>query len=89
MLPRAGILAEEQGKVAAENIISEIQGKQPSAKFDGAGVCIMEVGDGKAAPVRANFYGQPAPTWEFTPPSAEGYLEKHRFLTERMSAWFS
>jgi len=89
MLPRAGILAEEQGKVAAENIISEIQGKQPSAKFDGAGVCYMEVGDGKAAPVRANFYDQPAPTWEFTPPSVEGYREKHRFLTERMSAWFS
>lgn len=89
VLPRAGILAEEQGKVAAENIISLIQGKPPSAKFDGVGVCYMEVGDERAAPLRANFYGQPTPTWEFTPPSAEGYQEKYRFLTERMSAWFS
>jgi sulfide:quinone oxidoreductase len=89
MLPRAGILAEEEGKVVAENIISDLQGKEPSAKFDGKGVCFMEVGDEKAVPVRADFYNLPAPTVEFTPPSTEGYREKHRFMTERLATWFS
>jgi sulfide:quinone oxidoreductase len=89
LLPRAGVLAEKQGKVAAENIVNEIRGIKASAKFDGAGVCYMEVGGEKAAPVHSNFYHQPAPTWEFTPPSAEAYREKHRFLTDRMLAWFN
>jgi sulfide:quinone oxidoreductase len=88
LLPRAGILAEEQGKVVAENLIHEIQGREKKERFDGIGVCFMEAGDGKAAPVRANFYAEPNPTWEFTPPSADGFREKHRFLEERMAAWF-
>jgi sulfide:quinone oxidoreductase len=89
LLPRAGILAEEQGKVVAANLIREIEGATTREGFQGHGVCFMEVGDGKAAPVRANFYAEPNPTWESTPPSAEGLREKQRFLEERMSAWFS
>jgi len=89
LLPRAGILAEEQGKVVAANLIHEIEGATTREDFQGHGVCFMEVGDGKAAPVRANFYAEPNPTWESTPPSAEGLREKQRFLEERMSAWFS
>ncbi len=88
LLPRAGILAEEQGKVVATNLIHEIQGGGTSVRFAGEGVCFMEVGSGKAAPVRSNFYAQPSPNWEFTPPSEEGYREKQRFLEERMKAWF-
>lgn len=88
LLPRAGTLAEEQGKVVAANIIQEIQGDEKRAAFEGQGVCYMEVGDGKASPVRANFYAQPAPRWEISVPSAEGYQQKRRFLAERMEAWF-
>lgn len=88
MLPRAGILAEEQGKVVASNIVHEILGQEKLERFGGEGVCFMEVGDGKAAPVHAGFYAQPAPEWEITSPSAEGYQAKHRFLAERMKAWF-
>ena len=88
LLPRAGILAEEQGKVVAANLIHEIEGATAREEFQGNGVCFMEVGGGKAAPVRASFYAEPNPTWESTPPSAEGLREKQRFLEERMSAWF-
>jgi sulfide:quinone oxidoreductase len=88
LLPRAGVLAEEQGKVVAMNIISKIKGSQETARFGGEGVCFMEAGNGMAAPVRANFYAQPAPTWEFIPPSTKGFEEKTRFLTERMTRWF-
>jgi len=89
LLPRAGVLAEEQARVVAANIISEIKGETPTAQFNGKGKCIVEVGDGKAAPVHADFYAQPDPIWEFTPPSAEGFKEKQRFLTERMERWFN
>jgi sulfide:quinone oxidoreductase len=88
LLPRAGILAEEQGKVVAKNIIQHITGVGSLVEFDGRGVCYMEVGSEKAAPVNADFYAQPSPTWELTSPSEDGYRQKQRFLTERMEAWF-
>lgn len=89
LLPRAGILAEEQGKIAARNIIDEMQGVKKSAKFEGQGVCYMEAGDGRAAPVQANFFAQPEPTWEFSPPSEDGYRQKELFLEQRMKLWFA
>lgn len=88
LLPRAGVLAEEEGKVVAANIVHDIQGDGQRTMFEGQGVCFMEVGDGKAAPLRSHFFAQPEPKWEFTPPSAGGFEEKRRFLSERMTAWF-
>lgn len=88
MLPRAGALAEEQGKVVAQNIISEIQNSDRRVAFEGQGICFMEVGGGTAAPVQANFYAQPSPKWEIGPPSEEGFKQKQNFLDERMKAWF-
>lgn len=89
LLPRAGVLAEAQGKVVAQNLIREIEGKGETASFTGEGVCFMEAGDGKAAPVRSNFYAQPQPKWDFSPPSTQGFQDKQQFLSERMKAWFS
>jgi sulfide:quinone oxidoreductase len=88
LLPRAGILAEEEGKVVAANLIRHIRGEGEDESFDGTGVCFMEVGGEKAAPVRADFYAQPNPKWHFTAPSADGFQEKQRFVKERMNAWF-
>jgi sulfide:quinone oxidoreductase len=89
LLPRAGILAEEEGKVVAANLIREITGGGSRQEFRGEGVCFMETGDGKAAPVRANFYAEPVPKWEFTPPSAEGFRGKQQFVEDRMKDWFT
>jgi sulfide:quinone oxidoreductase len=89
LIPRAGALAEEQGKVVAANLIAEITGTGARREFQGNGVCYMEVGGGKAAPLKANFYAEPAPTWAFTPPDENGFREKHQFLEERMKAWFN
>jgi hypothetical protein len=57
-------------------------------EFQGKGMCIIETGGGMAAPVRANFFAEPAPTWEFAPKSREGFIEKREFLDDRMKAWF-
>lgn len=88
LLPRAGNLAEGQGRVVAQNIVRDIRGEEMSAKFDGEGVCYMEAGNGMAAPVRASFFAKPNPTWQFNKPSEEGYRQKRNFLEERMRAWF-
>jgi sulfide:quinone oxidoreductase len=88
LIPRAGVLAEGQGKVVASNLIQEIRGGQSRLEFDGKGVCFMETGGGNAAPVRANFYAEPVATWEFVPPSPDGLQAKQKFLEERMNAWF-
>ena len=88
LVPRAGIIAEEQGKVVSANLIREIVGGGRMEEFQGKGVCIMETGGGMAAPVRANFFAEPVPTWEFAPPSREGFIEKREFLDDRMKAWF-
>jgi sulfide:quinone oxidoreductase len=89
LLPRAGILAEEEGKVVAANLIREIAGKGKIEEFQGKGICFMETGGGMATPVRANFYAEPNPTWEFTAPSKEGFSEKREFLEGRIKAWFA
>ena len=88
LLPRAGAIAEEQGKVVAANLIHEITGEGSTQEFQGRGVCFMETGGGMASPLRANFFSEPEPTWEFAPPSREGFMEKRRFLEDRMKAWF-
>ena len=89
LLPRAGTLAEEEGKVVAANLVREVTGAEGREEFQGRGTCFMETGGGKAAPVQAGFYAEPAPQWEFRPPSVEGFREKQRFLEDRMKAWFS
>jgi sulfide:quinone oxidoreductase len=88
LLPRAGVLAEEQGKVVARNIVHEIEGRGEPTTFAGKGACYLEVGSGKAALVKADFYAQPSPTWEFSAPNEEGYSLKQRFLKDRIEAWF-
>jgi len=89
LLPRAGILAEEQGKIVATNLTREIGGDARREEFQGRGVCFMEVGGSRAAPVKANFYAEPTPTWEVTHPTAEGFREKQQFVEDRMKAWFN
>jgi sulfide:quinone oxidoreductase len=89
LLPRAGSLAEAQGQVVAANLIRKIAGESSNEEFQGKGVCFMETGRGMAAPLRASFFDEPAPTWEFTTPSREGLSEKRRFLEDRMKTWFT
>ena len=89
LLPRAGIIAEEQGKVVATNLVREINGQAGIEEFRGNGMCFMETGNGMAAPIRANFFAEPTPTWEFQAPSKEGLIEKREFLETRMKAWFT
>ncbi len=75
-LPKAGVFADEQARVVAANIASEISGKGGPTGYTGRGFCYIEVGDGMAAYGSGNFYGIPAPSVTLEPPSRRYRQEK-------------
>jgi sulfide:quinone oxidoreductase len=87
MLPKAGVFAEAQGRVAAD-VIADRNGSGPAGRFDGYGYCYFEVGDGEATAVRGRFFTEPEPDIEVAEPSPQGLEEKRRFEVTRLEAWF-
>ena len=87
-IPKAGIFAEAQAKVAAQQIADEINSKPPSsAAFDGKGFCFMETGNGQAGYVDADFFADPAPVVRLEPASRQNYEKKHDFERTRVRQW--
>jgi len=64
MLPKAGVFAHGQAEVVAKRIIDAIDGVEPSARFCGAGYCMLEAGEGLAGFASGDFFGEPSPTLE-------------------------
>jgi sulfide:quinone oxidoreductase len=87
-LPKAGVFAEAQAKVAAERIAASIRGESPSATYDGAGYCFLEVGKGKAMLVKGNFLAEPHADVQLAEPTTEHYQAKVDFEHSRLSDWF-
>lgn len=88
-LPKAGVFAEAQGRVAATGIAAEITGTGTPEPFDGHGYCFIESGDELASVVTGNFLAAPAPQVEVRPPTASAYDEKIEFEQSRLRAWFT
>ncbi|OGS48008.1 MAG: hypothetical protein A3K68_00815 [Euryarchaeota archaeon RBG_16_68_13] len=74
-LPKAGVFAHGQATVAARNIAAAILG-ETGARWDGHGVCFLEVGGGKAGMVRGNFYGGEGPAVRMRGPGRISHLGK-------------
>ena len=85
-LPKAGVFADEQGRVVAANIAAEIRGKDRSKRFDGKGFCYIEVGEGLAAYGSGNFYGYPGPTVYLEPPSRNFHEERKKLELDQLAA---
>lgn len=88
-LPKAGIFAEAQARVAASQIISDILRRPAPAVFDGRGYCFIEIGGGQATMVQGDFLAAPAPAVQVAPPSAQIYQQKVAFEQTRLSTWFT
>jgi sulfide:quinone oxidoreductase len=86
-LPKAGIFAEEQAKVAAQNILHEIGAAAQTASFAGQGYCFMEVGDRRAGYIAADFYNKDGPAFSLDPPTEENYEKKIEFERSRVREW--
>ncbi|OGU14709.1 MAG: hypothetical protein A2X61_13690 [Ignavibacteria bacterium GWB2_35_12] len=61
MLPKAGVFAHNQAEIVAERIVDKINNIESKHIFKGAGYCVIEAGNKKAAFAYGNFYGEPHP----------------------------
>jgi sulfide:quinone oxidoreductase len=75
-LPKAGVFANREAEVVAENIAHAIAGEAQPARFDGHGDCFIEIGGGKAGFGGGDFYAEPKPAVTLRPPSRRWHLGK-------------
>lgn len=87
-LPKAGVFAEGQARVAARNIATAILGVGEGSRFDGHGECFIEAGDGRAGVGRGDFYAEPLPTVQVRPPARRWHLSKVLFEKYWLWRWF-
>ena len=86
--PKAGVLAESQGRAAASHLATELLGTGTATAFDGQGTCFIELGHGQAIPAEGEFFATPQPRFTFRQASAQGLRDKERFEADRLNAWF-
>ena len=86
-VPKAGVFAEGQGRVAAAALLAAIRGGSPNG-YDGRGSCYIEFGAGRVGRVDVDFFSGPSPTGRFWEPSTELVTEKHDFGSSRRARWF-
>jgi sulfide:quinone oxidoreductase len=86
--PKAGVFAEGQAAVAARRIVAEIAGEDPSAAYDGRGVCYLEFGDDRVAKVDVTFRSGERPVGGLEGPSEGLAADKTAFGADRIRRWF-
>ncbi|MBI4544608.1 MAG: NAD(P)/FAD-dependent oxidoreductase [Gemmatimonadetes bacterium] len=86
-LPKAGIFAEAQAQVVAQEIAAALGAAAAPPSFDGRGACFIEMGGNQAALVEGDFYAQPAPAVRIAGAAPAHLREKHRFEAERLERW--
>lgn len=87
-LPKAGVFAHHQGEAVAQTIAARIDGASRLGIYEGQGECFVEVGDGKAAFGRGNFYGEPKPTVKLYKPGRHWHAAKVLYERDWMRRWF-
>jgi sulfide:quinone oxidoreductase len=86
-LPKAGVFAEAEARVVAENIAAGVAGKPGSVRYDGRGQCHVDIGGGLAALAGGNFYASPGPRITLEPPSTRYHQEKEEYELV-LDTWF-
>lgn len=86
--PKAGVFAEGQASIVADQIIAESQGESSGSTYDGRGICYLEFGSGMVATVDVTFLSGAAPVGEIQGPSLELASSKAEFGSSRIQRWF-
>ena len=86
--PKAGVLAEAQGRAAASYLARDLRGAGDELSFEGRGTCFIELGNGKAIPAEGDFFARQQPRFTFGPATPQGLRDKERFEADRLDAWF-
>lgn len=85
-LPKAGVFAAAEGRVAARNVAADLRGG-PAASFDGHGTCYLELPGDRVALVTGNFYAEPAPDVRIDGPSEDHFRAKQAYERDGLAAW--
>lgn len=75
-LPKAGVFAHGQAEVVAKNIARTWTGQGEAARFEGHGMCFVEIGGGMAGMGSGNFYAEPVPEMHLRFPNPLWHLGK-------------
>ncbi len=86
--PKAGVFAEGQAAVVADQISAHIRGSAKSARYDGRGVCYLEFGHDQVARVDVTFLGGETPTGGLEGSSQALAADKVEFGSSRIERWF-
>ena len=87
--PKAGVFAEGQATVVADEIIAKCRDETPPPGYDGRGICYLEFGDNQVARVDVTFVSGQVPTGTFDAPSVALKADKDRFGASRVARWFA
>ena len=85
VLPKAGTIAEGQGKAVASQIAAEVLGR-PAETFGGVGTCYIETGGQQAVKGEGQFYVLPHPVMRATPPDRAQYEGKLAWISDWLRA---
>lgn len=86
--PKAGVFAEGQASVVAEQIISRASSGSTPGHYDGRGTCYLEFGHDLVARVSVTFLSGAAPVGDLEGPSHSIAADKISFGTTRVQRWF-
>jgi sulfide:quinone oxidoreductase len=86
--PKAGVFAEGQASVVAEQIVSRASSGSTPATYDGQGTCYLEFGHDLVARVSVTFLSGAAPVGNLEGPSQSIAADKVTFGTTRVQRWF-
>ncbi len=87
-LPKAGVFAHGEAEIVAKNIAARVSGEQSSHEFDGNGSCFLEIGYGKAAYAKGNFYQEPQAEIKMRGPGRIWHFNKILFEKWWLWHWF-
>ena len=86
-LPKAGVFANSQGRVVADNIVRAVTGRGRPARFDGHGACFLEIGGAVAGLGRGNFYAEPAPAVKLHMPGPHWHFARVLLEWQWLRMW--
>jgi sulfide:quinone oxidoreductase len=86
--PKAGVFAEGQASVVADQIIARVRGGSAPRTYDGHGMCYIEFGDDLVGRVDVTFLSGSAPVGDFASPSQALAADKDAFGKSRIQRWF-
>ncbi|MCH8035400.1 MAG: NAD(P)/FAD-dependent oxidoreductase [Bacteroidetes bacterium] len=87
-VPKAGAFAESAAQIVVIDILAKINNETNHSRFEGTGICYIEVGGGNVVELNANILGGEEPILELNGPEQGFRKKKELFEKDRIKKWF-